>query len=291
MTTIVFYHMMSAKIPCPDGIASAWAARTVLGNEAKYIGCCYVSKGENPPQLNIPDKSDRIFIVDFSFEAWVLEAWRDLGCEVLLIDHHKDKMEALLGYAPLADIIKFDNSKCGAILTWEHFHPDEPVPAFLYYIDDRDRWQHKLPYTKEIHAAVGKLGRTFEVFDVLSTLTQDELIWLLSGLGKAEIDQRDKQIQALAAQFFWKELAGYNIPVVHLQQKDAWATSEVCQALYLQFPEASFTACYYSEDGSVKWGLRSNSRGNDFDVAVIVRQFGGDGHRNAAGFKISGEEV
>jgi oligoribonuclease NrnB/cAMP/cGMP phosphodiesterase (DHH superfamily) len=286
MKTIVFYHMMSAKTPCPDGIASAWVVRTVLGDGADYIGCCYGSKGEVPPQMDIPQAGDRLYIVDFSFDIPVLEEWKKRGVEITLIDHHKDKMEALLGYAPLEDLIIFDNEKCGALLTWEYFHPYEFVPAFLRYIDDRDRWQHKLPYTKEIHAAVGKLGRTFQVFDALSTLTQDELIWLLSGLGKQEVEQRTKQIEALAAQFEWKELAGYKIPVVHLQQKDAWATSEVCQHLYLQFPDAPFTACYYSEDSGVKWGLRSNSKGNDFDVAAIARQFGGDGHRNAAGFSI-----
>lgn len=284
MKTIVFYHMMSATTPCPDGIASAWAARTVLGDEAEYIGCCYGSKGEVPPQFDIPQSGDRVYIVDFSFDIPVLESWRKRGCEITLIDHHKDKMEALLGYAPLADIITFDNLKCGAILTWEHFRP-EPVPAFLYYIDDRDRWQHKLPHTKEIHAAVGKLGRTFEVFDVLATLTQDELIGLLSGLGKAEVEQRAKQIEKLADRFEWKMLAGHQIPVVELQSSDAWATSEVCQHLYNQFPEASFSACYYCEGEDIKWGLRSNSKGNDFDVAAIARQFGGDGHKNAAGFK------
>ncbi len=278
--------MMSANTPCPDGIASAWAARTVLGDEAEYIGCCYGKKGESPPQFDIPQAGDRLYIVDFSFDIPILEAWQERGVEITLIDHHKDKMEALLGYAPLADIITFDNTKCGAILTWEYFHPGEPVPAFLWYIDDRDRWQHKLPFTKEVHAAVGKLGRTFSVFDVLATLTQDQLIGLMSPLGGREVEERAKKIEELASQFEWKNLADYQIPVVHLQQKDAWATSEVCQILYNQFPDAPFTACYYGEDGSVKWGLRSNSKGNNFDVAAIARQFGGDGHHNAAGFSI-----
>jgi hypothetical protein len=275
MTTFVFYHMMSLKTPCPDGIASAWAARTVLGDAAEYIGCCYGSKGEVPPQMDLPQSGDRVYIVDFSFDIPVLEEWKNRGVEITLIDHHKDKMESLLGYAPLEDLIIFDNFKCGAILTWEYFHKDEPVPAFLEYIDDRDRWQHKLLYTKEIHAGVGKLGRTFQVFDVLSTLTQDELIWLLEGIGRTEVEQRARQIAELAKQFEWKELAGYEIPVVHLAPNYAWATSEVCQVLYLQFPEAPFTACYYSEGEAVKWGLRSNSKGNDFDVAAIASQFGG----------------
>jgi oligoribonuclease NrnB/cAMP/cGMP phosphodiesterase (DHH superfamily) len=287
MTTFVFYHMMSPQTPCPDGIASAWAARTILGNEAQYIGCCYTSKGEIPPQMDLPQPGDRVYVVDFSFNIPVLEEWQKRGVEITLIDHHKDKMETLLGYAPLKDLIIFNNEKCGAILTWEYFHKDEPVPAFLYYIDDRDRWQHKLPYTKEIHAAVGKLGRSFEAFDVLSSLSQNELISLLKGIGCKEVEQRAKQITELAKQFQWKELAGYKIPVVHLSPNNAWATSEVCQALYLQFPEAPFTACYYPEGEAVKWGLRSNSKGNNFDVAAIASQFGGGGHRNAAGFQIS----
>jgi single-stranded DNA-specific DHH superfamily exonuclease len=42
------------------------------------------------------------------------------------------------------------------------------------------------------------------------------------------------------------------------------------------------------KDGNVKFSLRSNG---DFDVSGIAKQFGGGGHKNAAGFVISREAI
>ena len=47
-----------------------------------------------------------------------------------------------------------------------------------------------------------------------------------------------------------------------------------------------FAACYFEvENGKFQYSLRS--RGN-FDVSAIARQFGGGGHKNAAGFTTIG---
>ncbi|MFB5634981.1 MAG: bifunctional oligoribonuclease/PAP phosphatase NrnA, partial [Candidatus Nitrosomaritimum aestuariumsis] len=46
----------------------------------------------------------------------------------------------------------------------------------------------------------------------------------------------------------------------------------------------AFAACYWdTEDGRV-FGLRSFSKGSD--VSEIAKEYGGGGHRNAAGFRV-----
>lgn len=45
---------------------------------------------------------------------------------------------------------------------------------------------------------------------------------------------------------------------------------------------AEFGACYFeAEGGRFQYSLRSRG---DFDVSAIARQYGGGGHKNAAGF-------
>jgi uncharacterized protein len=291
MTVLIFYHMMSKTTPCPDGIFSAAIAHKRYGDDAKYVGCCYVKVGERPPEIDIPQPGDMVFVLDFSFELWVLEEWQNKGVEFKIIDHHEKKMQELLGKRELADFIRFDNDKCGAILTWEYFFDPIPVPPILLYVDDRDRWKHKLPHTKEIHAAVSAIGRNFDVVHMLLPLSQQQLINIFDKLGKRELEARAKKIEELASSYKHDYLptTSFHVPIVELQASEAWACSEVCELLYNKFPTASFAACWYKDGDEQKWFLSSNANGNNFDVEPIARYFGGGGHRNAAGMTIKGK--
>ena len=304
MTIKVFYHNVSEGVPCPDGIAAAWVVRRAFsGTNAswdvkekslffpiEYIGCEY--------QKTIPDVSpgDAVYVLDFSFPAEVLEGWKAItNGDVVVIDHHENKMKELMGVASIRDLITFDNSKCGALLTWEYFFPDTEPPAFLRYIDDRDRWQHLLPFTHEIHAAVGKLGRSFEVFDALSKLTEQDLMTLLKKLGSDALAERRKVVEEIAGRWqMWDELAGIEygdgFPVVVLQENERWATSDICSLLYKRFPDAPFVATVTITPEGETWSLRSDQHGNNTDVAAIAAKFGGGGHRNAAGFRVKASE-
>lgn len=50
-----------------------------------------------------------------------------------------------------------------------------------------------------------------------------------------------------------------------------------------------FGACYWDTPGGRMFSLRSNDEGED--VAEVAKQYGGGGHRNAAGFKVSFEQA
>lgn len=281
MTTYIFYHMMSPTTPCPDGIFAAGVAYRRFGDNAKYHGCCYIKAGDRPPEADIPQPSDMVYVLDFSFEAWVLAEWTNRGVSFKIIDHHENKMLELLGKRELTDMIVFDNNKCGAILAWEYFFSQERIPAILYYIDDRDRWQHKLPYTKEIHAAVGALGRNFDLVKMLLPLSQDQLINVFSKLGARELELKEKIIAELCNKYQLVTIGDYLVPTVYLDESDPKIPSDICSYLFKQFTGFPVAACYYKEGNKEKWELRSNG---DFDVSELARSFGGDGHKSAAGF-------
>jgi len=42
----------------------------------------------------------------------------------------------------------------GAVLAWQYFMPNEPVPDLLRYVEDQDLWNWKLPHSDAVNAAI-----------------------------------------------------------------------------------------------------------------------------------------
>ncbi|MGH9333969.1 MAG: phosphohydrolase, partial [Vicinamibacteria bacterium] len=127
MGTVVLYHAF-----CADGFGAAWAAWKRLGERAEYLP---VQHGAPPP--SIPKESD-VYILDFSYPRAEIEEMKARVASLQVIDHHRTAEEELRGL----EYAVFDNRKSAAVLSWEYFHPGEPVPELLRYVMDRDLWQH-----------------------------------------------------------------------------------------------------------------------------------------------------
>ncbi|MBL1176682.1 hypothetical protein [Pantanalinema sp. GBBB05] len=303
MNTIVLYHETSPGIPCPDGHAAAWVAHRALGPDIKIIGCLYQDERLPPKDFKVPPvvPGDRLYILDLSFPAWLLTSWREQGNIITIIDHHKDKIESLLTHPTLAGLITFDEHKCGSLLTWEHFFPDEPVPTFLKYIDDRDRWVKQLPHTEEIHAAYQTYGnfdaRQFENYDKLAGMSEEEFIDFMLPIGINALGERRRCTEAACERARlhilsdrWDECSWRQVPILRLEPDELYAHSDIGNLLAQQHPEQPFSALYWREEsGLIKWSLRS-LEGTGARVSTLAELFGGNGHPNAAGFRITEEE-
>lgn len=340
-----------AGLDCPDGIAAAWCALRKYPN-ANLIGCSYQSE---PPTVN---DGDLLIIVDFSFELSIISQWREQGCKVITIDHHKtlvDKVyESTVGilnkllddyldwdsnnilptyfpilngfieFAKLTNIwtdilntktvdskhlenfckatslkqlfkyfsdseLSFDITKCGAVLTWEYFFPDEPVPAFLLYVQDRDLWQWLHPKSKEINEAFAHIrsgttrNQILEEMDRLYTMSQDDLIYNFETLGKVLLAPKKDRSELLAENAHWVNAWGYKFLAVPLDPTDAYYYNEVLQILYTENPESPFVCSYIKYDNGYKFSFRSKQQYDCFDVSKLARSLGGGGHENASG--------
>jgi oligoribonuclease NrnB/cAMP/cGMP phosphodiesterase (DHH superfamily) len=293
MTTKIIYHQIKQGFNCPDGLAAAWVAHKYYG-EAEVIGCWYQCLSEDLPTFQ---KGDRAVIVDFSFPADVLQGWSDEGVEILMIDHHKTAMEHLGDISQFSKHfkgqIKFDMQECGATLAWKHFFPDKPIPLFLQYVKDRDLWNKSLPSSDEIHEVASRMGRSFELYDLLESYGINSIapveFKVLSDLGSVLLAPKRKVIAAIAERATPTTFLDHkNIPIVLLARdgSEDRSTSDVCDHMYTNlFPDALFVACQTS-DGT--WSLKSNKNNSDggFDVGALAKTQGGGGHRNVAGFKV-----
>jgi oligoribonuclease NrnB/cAMP/cGMP phosphodiesterase (DHH superfamily) len=188
--------------------------------------------------------------------------------QVLVIDHHRSAKKALAGL----DLTIFDLEKSAAVLTWEHFFPGEEIPQLLLYIQDYDLWQFELPASKEVAAALASQPMDFEVWDHLEPdrLAED---------GRPLLKQQKELVKGICDQARLEPFEGHLVPVVNATVFG----SEVGEELLKRFPQARFSVSFYDRaDGQRHWSLRSRP---DFDVSTIAKEYGGGGHKQAAGFE------
>lgn len=257
----VIYHAN-----CNDGFGAAWCAWRKFNVLAQYRPMHY---GGTPPDVT----GQHVYILDFSFP---LAAMRDLqkqAASLLVIDHHKTAREDL---APLVaeGLAEFDMARSGATMAWRYFFPNAPRPWFLDYIEDRDLWRHALPRTRELNAVINLWPHDFTFWDAMYEANDME-----SAIedGAAICRYIDYYVKSVSSQARLIDFAGYrNVPCVNAP---GVAISELLHELARG---STFALGWFQRgDGKYQYSLRSVG---DFDVSEVARQFGGGGHRNAAGF-------
>lgn len=252
---------------CMDGFGAAWVVRKA--NPESIIEFIPARYGDDPPET----AGKLVYIVDFSYPREVLlEMSKE--AELIVIDHHKTAEEALSDL-PFAH---FDNSKSGAILTWEQFYKaDVPPPLFLQYIQDRDLWKWEMDGSREINAAMYSYPMDFDIWDDFwgPGRTVD-----LQIEGEAILRERQKTIDSLTSGWAIEtiNLDGYEVPILNCPY---WLASEVLNALAKDY---SFAISYSDSKDQRTFQLRSSENG--VDVSEIAKKYGGGGHYHAAGFTL-----
>lgn len=274
---------------CQDGFGAAWA---IWSRWQK----CEFRPGFYGKPLPLDDAHGKnVLFVDFTGSAVQLEAVGSIASSVVVIDHHKTAEEALSVYRPTLPmehfeidldtlrandekpiIAFFDMNRSGAVLAWMFAFTDKPVPRLLQHIEDRDLWVFRYgEKTRDITAGLRSYPMEFDVWQELRfelDRLEDE--------GRAVRRIEAKLIESLVHEHYFQNIGGFQVPVTNAPYKLA---SETANALLKLHPDAPFAATWTrTGDGKVAWSLRSElERG---DVSAIARQFGGGGHRNAAGF-------
>lgn len=257
---MVLYHA-----DCIDGFGAAWAAWRRFGDAAEYLP---VTHGDDPPDVT----GRHVHILDFSYKRDVLLAMHDKAASLEVVDHHKTAEENLAGL----DFCVFDMSHSGAVLAWQHFHPDTETPELLSHVEDKDLWTWKLEGSAEITCALRGYGFSFARW---STWADGWDTWrdALFTEGGAILRYQDEVVKGIVASAVEITVAGYRV----LSANTPILQSEVAGALAKGRP---FGVAWYEADGRRYYSLRG--RDSDVDVADVARQFGGGGHAKASGFSI-----
>lgn len=253
---------------CDDGFGAAWVVYRELRGEVDFHYGIY--------QAEPPDCTGReVLIVDFSYKRAVMERLASQAKSVTVLDHHKsaeEDLRSLLG-APGGVIGQFDMTRSGAAMAWDWFHPGIPRPWLIEYIQDRDLWRKQLPGSDEVVMALRSYPQDFDQWTSMCEAGPAAL----RAEGKAIHRYYRTIVDSLKGNAVRGVIGGVEVPVVNSPFHFA---SELAGELAEGEP---FAACYWNHAHGTTYSLRSREGG--MDVSQIATQYGGGGHRGAAGFK------
>jgi len=264
--TICIYHGN-----CADGFGAAWVVRKALGNIEFHPGVY-----QNPP----PDVTGKdVVMVDFSYKRPTLLQMAAMANSMLILDHHKTAIEDLVDLPPNVQTT-FDVEHSGSVLAWLHYFPHVEPPQLLLHIEDRDLWRFNIPFTREIQANVFSYPYDFVAWDELMSKDPAVLIAEGSAIERKHFKDINELIKVVTRPMM---IGGTLVDVANLPYT---LTSDAGHALAKGHP---FAACYWDTPEGRVFSLRSTEEGAD--VSAVAKQYGGGGHRNAAGFRISFNEA
>jgi oligoribonuclease NrnB/cAMP/cGMP phosphodiesterase (DHH superfamily) len=287
---------------CADGFGAAWAVHQALGSTCEFYPGVYQ---QDPPDV----RGKYVVMVDFCYKPDVLEKMIKDAYGILVIDHHKSAVESVRQYpfpswltSDMSDwtgspvnwgryqqnliqddcencgpriYFYFDMNRSGAGMAWDFFHSPDMRPALINHIEDRDLWRFALEGTRDIQANLFSYPYDFDVWDQLMAAD----VATLKSDGAAIERKHHKDIsELLAVTKRQMTIAGHDVPVASLPYT---LTSD---AGHVMASEALFAACYWDTPDGRVFSLRSREDG--LDVSQVAMQFGGGGHKNAAGFKV-----
>jgi uncharacterized protein len=265
-TTICIYHGN-----CADGFSAAWVVRKAFENNGEYIDF-YPGVYQEPPPEDIINKN--VIFVDFCYKRPIILEMAEKANSILIIDHHKSAVEDLIDL-PDNVVTKFDIEHSGAMLTWIHFFPGKEPPQLLKHIEDRDLWKFELPNTRAIQATIFSYPYDFDIWDQLMESNMETLV--NEGIAIERKHFKD-MYELIAVTRREMVIGGIKIPVANLPYT---LTSDAGYEMAEGYP---FAACYWDTPGGRVFSLRSREDG--IDVSEIAKQYGGGGHKHAAGFRV-----
>lgn len=288
---------------CFDGFTAAWVFDSfrkqlkdpMLEGEVEYFPALY---GGEPPDC----KGKEVWMADFSYPREVMiEKVIKPSTRTLVFDHHQTAQAALDGLLPElrtkhrlqrdSDRIEFDMNRSGSGILYDYlesladkkagFHQPRHNGARRVWliddIEDRDLWRKKLEGNEEISSYIAATPFTFENWSAISAMKRMDVVENGRAI-KRYIDLFGTKVREEAV---WEEIAGHRVPTINTPYMNC---SEHVGGLATVYPEAPFAVGYFRrKDG--RWQFSLRSRG-DFDVSEIAKQFGGGGHKAAAGFDV-----
>lgn len=293
---LVAYHA-----DCIDGFTSCWVAARALqrgGYEVDTLALKYDKESEGLLLEELSKERYReLFVVDSSLPTHLLAtiARSYPAMRAIILDHHKTAFEK---YAPDLEFkettatqlavhsahVVLNNDECGASLCWKWFHTQEvQIPTLVQYAKDYDLWRFTLgEQTKWINKYLTSQQKTLETWDALdAAFEHPQTLGIILADGKKLQEAHDEEVAKVVERAFAFTLKG--IPCLAVECEPL-LTSDVGHLLAMKC--GTFGAMYQidAEKKGINWSLRSNG---DYDVSAIAKQFGGGGHKNAAGFQSS----
>jgi oligoribonuclease NrnB/cAMP/cGMP phosphodiesterase (DHH superfamily) len=281
---IVIYHDR-----CPDGQGGAFAVwyyyKTKFGEDrANNIYYKPASHGGSiTDDFYAKLNGKNVVIVDFSYKYEILMKIIEVAKSFVILDHHKSAQEDLVMIPNELKI--FDMQRSGAVIAWDFFMVDKPIPQFLLHIQDRDLWKNSLEGTNEF--VTHFYEKKFDFYS-WEKYMDDTKCQKSIRIGRYWLEHK-KLIVSKAVKVASRIIQNVDgMYVIIAYSSYPTFGSEIGSELLNKYPLIDFSAsCLYKlHKDETCFSLRSTN--DRFDVSKIAVKHSGGGHRNAAGLRISG---
>ena len=267
---------------CMDGFGAAWVVHNYFGRNEKLCDFHPGVYGETPPDVT----GKNITVVDFSYPREVMKNIITKANSVVVLDHHKTAIDDLKGIQ-FTDSL-FDVNRSGAMIAWNYFFPNQEPPKLIKYIQDRDLWKFILDHSKAVNEYIAALPYSFfNYYQLHAEIEDDKFIDTVIDRGYTLLRKKMKEVEELATHARMTNIGGFMVPTCNAPY---FVVSELGAYLCNYYPDAPFSACYWETPEGRVYGLRS-VKGSGMDVSEVAKNLGGGGHKHAAGFKVSYEEL
>jgi oligoribonuclease NrnB/cAMP/cGMP phosphodiesterase (DHH superfamily) len=226
---------------------------------------------------------DTVVFVDIAPVNETLRSLGEFAARVIVLDHHvtaRDRYSADPGVenslAGHGHYIHFDLNHSGAILAWDHFHPDDEAPPLLRYVEDQDLWNWKLPDSEQVNAAIGSYPLSFESWEELASRPIEEL----ATEGEHIVRANRMEVERALLSAHPIAIGTDRIEAVNARYQRAAIGHELAKRATYGRPRG---LVYRITGNRVDASIYSIG---DVDVSKLAESHGGGGHRNAAGFSV-----
>lgn len=269
-SNIIYYHS-----PCTDGIASMFVATRKLKDYSLFP----FSHG-NIIETNHENKN--IYFLDMAPPRNIYDELIKRN-KVIILDHHVSNMKE---YTYKLENVYFNMDKSGVGMAWEFFMKDETkMPDFLKMIQDRDLWKFQIEKTKEFCEGFYLASTSCESLEEVLKLYEELLdnpdkIKKYIDMGKILLKQKMIKVNYLKDKLIEKTYI-YKGHKVCMANTDGDIVSDLGNALSLD-ERCDFAILWRYDHISEKYNVSMRSS-DKVDVSIICKEFGGGGHKNAAG--------
>ena len=217
-----------------------------------------------------------LYMMDFSYSKKIMSQLASKAAKFVVLDHHLGAKDAVVSMPEHV----FDENRSGATIAWSYFHPNTPIPLMLQYIEDGDLYRFNLPDARAILICLSTKPFNFESWNAFAEQIADETT-------RAHIVEKGS---------VYREY--FSILIEQMAKKALLVNFEGMECLLVSAPggfksDVGHLLSELKPPLGIVVGLRGDivnvSLRSDFsiDVAAIARKYGGNGHPQAAGFKIN----
>lgn len=279
-TILIYYHDDN------DGLCSAAVAANYYDRNEfaiKFVAINYGKESWNEEEIRAAEK---VWLVDFASDR-MDEFVKACGSKLIWIDHHKTAMEKfpdLWNSSNIPGIRSIEKAAC--VLTWEFTHPEYvPPPAAVAYIGDKDIWKFEYIETRAFSAGFSLMVKNPDdnAWDVLLDYSSEyeDTVNRIVSIGELLLEAQNYKLQKAFERGVDCIFHNWKARLVNTTGN----ISELGEFIYKK-PEYDIAIMWQAVEDMVVFSLRSDSGSPDSpDCAEIAQQYGGGGHKNAAGFQ------